>query len=118
MGVALKDMDQNQVFFINPDELFPIASTIKVAILIEFFRRVEEKTLDPLESTIYKPEHKTMGSGVLKELTVGAVSLPLIDHATLMTTVSDNTSTNLLIDVLGIDNINNGLISLGLIQTR
>ena len=118
MGVAVKDLGLDEAYFINPDELFPVASTIKVAILIEFFNRVEKGTLNPLEPVLYKAEHKTIGSGVLKELTPGSVSMPLIDHATLMMTVSDNTSTNLLMDTLGIDRINSGLSDLGLVYTR
>ena len=48
MGIAVKDLTNGESFMINGDEVFPVASTIKVPIFIEFYRRVEAKTLDPL----------------------------------------------------------------------
>ena len=118
LGFAVKDLTSNEVIQINGNEIFPAASTIKVAILLEFFRRVEEASLNPLEPTVYQTIHKTAGSGILKMLSEGKVTMPLIDYATLMMTVSDNAATNLLIDILTLKKINNNLESAGLKVTR
>ena len=40
VGVAVKDLTTGESLLINGDEVFPVASTIKVPILIEFYRRV------------------------------------------------------------------------------
>ncbi len=118
MGAAIKDLTTGEMILINGDEVFPVASTIKVPILIEFYRRVEAKTLDPITPVKYVDAHKTGGSGVIKTLTPNAVTMPLIDYATLMINISDNSSTNYFIDILGMDNINEVCASMGLTTTR
>ena len=118
IGAAVKDLTTGESLFINEDEVFPVASTIKVPILIEFHRRVEAKTLDPMTSVDFVEAHRTGGSGVLKTLTPGAVSMPLIDYVTLMINVSDNSSTNYLIDLLDLSKINALIAELGLRETR
>ena len=118
VGAAVKDLTTGESLLINGDEVFPVASTIKVPILIEFYRRVEAKTLDPMISVNYVEAHRAGGSGVIKTLTSGAVTMPLIDYVTLMINVSDNSSTNYLIDLLGIEEINSLIEELGLRETR
>ncbi len=118
VGAAVKDLTTGESLLINGDEVFPVASTIKVPILIEFYRRVEAKTLDPMISVNYVEAHRAGGSGVIKTLTSGAVTMPLIDYVTLMINVSDNSSTNYLIDLLGIEEINSLIAELGLRETR
>ncbi len=118
MGVAVKDLTSGEFYEINGDEVFPVASTIKVPILIEFYRRVEAKTLNPLTPVAYIEGHKAGGSGVMKTLTPGAVTMPLIDYATLMINVSDNSTTNYFIDLLGMDEINTLISTLGLRKTH
>ncbi len=118
MGVAVKDLTNSDFFAVNGDEVFPVASTIKVPILIEFYRRVEAKTLDPMSPVTYVEAHKTGGSGVIKTLTPGTVTMTIIDYATLMINVSDNSTTNYFIDLLGMDQINALISTLGLRETR
>jgi beta-lactamase class A len=118
IGAAVKDLTTGESLFINEDEVFPVASTIKVPILIEFHRRVEAKTLDPTTLVDYVEAHSIGGSGVLKTLTPGAVKMPLIDYVTLMINVSDNSSTNYLIDLLDMEKINALIAELGLRETR
>jgi beta-lactamase class A len=55
---------------------------------------------------------------VIKTLTPGAVTMPLIDYVALMINVSDNSSTNYLIDLLGLDEINSTISAIGLRETR
>ena len=118
MGVAVKDLTTGEAILINGDEVFPVASTIKVPILIEFYRRVEAKTLDTAMLVKYVESHKAGGSGVIKTLTPGAVMMPLIDYATLMINVSDNSSTNYFIDLLGMEKVNEVCALMGLKTTR
>ena len=66
----------------------------------------------------YIEAHKTGGSGVIKTLTPGAVTMTIIDYATLMINVSDNSTTNYFIDLLGMDQINALISTLGLRETR
>lgn len=118
MGVAVKDLTTGEAILINGDEVFPVASTIKVPILVEFYRRVEEKTLDPMIPVKYIEAHKAGGSGIIKTLTPGAATMPLIDYVILMINVSDNSSTNYLIDLLSMEKINDVCVQMGLSETR
>lgn len=58
------------------------------------------------------------GSGISQALTPGATKLTLRDVAALMITVSDNSMTNVIIDRIGMENVNALLDSLGLTHTR
>lgn len=118
IGIAFKDFISGEQFYVNGDEVFPVASTIKVTILMEFFRKVEDRKIDPYTPVTFRKRDNTIGSGVLKTLTIESVTMPLIDYATLMITVSDNSATNMLIDLLGMESINSTIISLGLQKTR
>ncbi|HET7095156.1 MAG TPA: serine hydrolase, partial [Thermomicrobiales bacterium] len=57
------------------------------------------------------------GSGILRDLSLD-VELSVRDFATLMIVVSDNTATNLLIDLVGIEQVNRTLADLGFARTR
>jgi len=118
IGIAIKDLMNGESFMINGDEIFPVASTIKVPILIEFYKRVEEGKLNPVKPVRYEEAQRVSGSGIIKTLTAGVVTMPMIDYATLMINVSDNSSTNYLIDLLGMDKINSTISELGLRETR
>jgi beta-lactamase class A len=48
----------------------------------------------------------------------GTVTMTLRDLAIFMVVLSDNTATNILVDRLGMDNINEGIILLGLKETK
>jgi beta-lactamase class A len=97
-------------------ETFPTASTIKLAIVYELFKQVEEGKLR-LEETMTLERAKAVGgSGVLVEL--GTPTLSIRDYATLMVTLSDNTATNVLIDRLGMEAITKRMQLLGLTGTK
>jgi beta-lactamase class A len=95
---------------------FPTASTIKLAIVYELFKQVDEGTIR-LDQTLPLDHAKAVGgSGVLFEL--GTPTLSVRDYATLMVIVSDNTATNVLIDLLGMDKIAARMTALGLPATK
>src|SRR5581483_5780487 len=85
-------------FSYQGDHAIPAASTVKIPIMIEIYRQVDrrERSLDDL-STL-RDEDKAPGSGVLLHLHDG-VQLTLNDLIYLMISISDNTATNLLIDM-------------------
>jgi beta-lactamase class A len=91
-------------FLIRGEQVVPAASTIKVPILAAALKEVGSGRLQ-LERPISIPARRTGGSGVLQALP-GLVSLTLADLLTLMVIVSDNTATNVIIELLGMDHIN------------
>lgn len=118
MGISVKDLVSGDEFNINENEVFPVASSIKIPILMEFFRQAKSGILDLDSKITIKKEDKTKGSGVLKELGDDTVTLTLRDLATLMIIVSDNTATNMLIDKVGMDDVNHLIQELELVETK
>jgi beta-lactamase class A len=114
-GVAATHLGTGEAIRVNADRETATASTIKVPILIELMRRAESGDLD-LRQRMRVPE-PTPGSGVLRDLSRD-VELSLDDLAVLMIAVSDNTATNMLIDLLGLDAINRTTAALGFPATR
>jgi beta-lactamase class A len=116
-GVAARQLNTGEEIRVNADETTATASTIKVPILIELYRRVDAGEIDLDQRLAVTKEVQTVGSGILRELSPG-LELSIRDHATLMIVVSDNISTNVLIDLLGIDRINQTMSELGFVQTK
>jgi beta-lactamase class A len=115
LGVAVKDLKTGASLAIRPDEVFPQASSIKLAILYEEYRLAEEGRLDLAETT--RPGLPRVAGGVLQVLG-DRVSLTWRDLAVLMMGWSDNEATNLLIDRVGMDAVNRRLDLLELPRTR
>ncbi len=117
-GVHVVDLTDGTRFAVRDDLIFPQASAIKIPVLLELFRRAEEEP-GLLERRVeVTDEVRTGGSGVLRHLTHGGSALSLEDHSIYMILYSDNTSTNVLIDELGMDAVNALSASLGAPETR
>jgi beta-lactamase class A len=93
------------------------ASTIKLAIMAECFAEAEEGKLKLSEPITLRSGEKVSGSGILQELSDG-ISLPLRDVVDLMIVLSDNTATNLILQRIGGNAVNQRMASLGLTHTR
>jgi len=124
LGVAIVDLATGQVLMHNADEVFPIASSIKVAVLAELYRQAEQArggaTGKATLTDLYTMDAADLvgESPVMAGLTPGVSRVTNRDLATFMVTVSDNAATNVLIDRLGIDNVNALLERQGLKETR
>jgi beta-lactamase class A len=112
-----KNLDTGAVYSLGGDERVRTASTIKVAIMVEAFARVAEGRARWTDELVLTREKKVQGSGILQDLSDG-LRLPLRDAVTLMITLSDNTATNLVLDHLSADSVNERMESLGLTATR
>lgn len=116
VSIYANDLKGN-IVEINSNEIYNSASCIKVFILVELFRQIHigEKSLD--DKLKYNSENYVTGSGILRYLTQG-LELSVKDIATLMMIISDNVATNIMMDYLGIDNINNTIKELGCTDTE
>ncbi|MDY4012035.1 MAG: serine hydrolase [Fusobacterium gastrosuis] len=110
------DLDKNDGFSINGDKKVLSASMIKLLILAELMKKNSENKLSLSDTIMIKDFMKIGGDGVLKELNSGH-HFTLKELATLMIIVSDNQATNVLIDFLGMENINQLGRELGLKET-
>ena len=93
------------------------ASVIKLPIMAEAFRQRESGTLDFALPVTIRREEKLPSCGALTYLHDG-VTVQVGDLVTLMIILSDNTATNLLIDLLGQESINRTIAALGLTGTQ
>lgn len=118
LGLAVKDLKTGKTFFLNEREVFPQASSIKIAILLEVFKQALEGKLDLGELLAVDEGRKVGGSGVLNLLGRPSLSLSVRDTAVLMVVLSDNTATNLLIDKVGMEAVNTRMARLGLRGTK
>jgi beta-lactamase class A len=118
LGVYVLDLAMNNSLALNADETFPTASTIKIAILAELFHQAQQGKLNLNETYTLQSSDLVGGSGIASALTPGATKLTLRDVAALMISVSDNSMTNVIINRVGMDNVNSLLDSLGLTHTR
>lgn len=110
-------LDSSQSFYYRADERVPSASVIKLPIMLEAMERVKAGMLDLDEIHILTDSEKTGGSGVLKTYSHRS-RVSYRDLLRLMLIYSDNTATNILINELGRDAINQRIRSIGLTKTQ
>ena len=118
VGVTIRSLSSGETLSVNGDVVFTQASAIKLPLLVELFRQVEEGRHALDEPVVLQESDITSGSGVLRHLSPGAVTMSLRDYATLMILVSDNTATNMLIERIGMDHVNQTMARLGLTHTK
>lgn len=118
IGVAIKNLATDETFLINENLLFPQGSAIKIPILVEVLKQANEGKFKLTDKIKIEKKYQVGGSGVLKEFGDGLSELSVYDLAVLMITVSDNTATNILIDLVGMENVNKTLEKLGFKNTK
>lgn len=118
VGVAILDLTSGDTILYHADEVFPTASTIKVAMLCELYRQAEQGKLNLTDIYTVRPEDDVEDSSIFNGLTPGATKLTLRDLAQMVVAVSDNAATNVLIDKVGMQNVNSFLQSLSLTKTK
>ena len=104
-GVSIKDLTNGWYYGINDELIFPTASSIKIPILLKLIESSEASKLDLLKSIEITEEMKSRGSGVIHKMN-GTINLTIENLAILMINLSDNTATNLCIDIAGQDEVN------------
>lgn len=118
MGVAIEDLTTGDHFFLHENEVFAQASSIKITVLAELYRQAQQGKLKLTDLYTVQSSDLVPDSDIMGGLTPGVTRITLRDLATMMVAVSDNSATNVLIDRVGMDNVNAMLDSLGLSHTR
>lgn len=115
--IYAKNLDTGKEYALRADEQTRTASTIKLAIMAEAFRQVAQGKLNWNDELVITKEKKQGGTGVLSEFSDGT-KIDLKTAVNLMIVVSDNTATNLVLDKVGTDNVNDFMDSLGLTDIK
>lgn len=117
LGVQLVDLTNGERFGVNEQLVFPQGSAIKVPILVELYRQAAAGRLR-VEDRVTITRADAVPGSQLQHFKDGTSAVSLHDLAVLMIIVSDNMATNLLIDRLGMDNVNRAMAELGLTRTK
>jgi beta-lactamase class A len=99
------DLHTNAALGIEPDTPVVLASVFKVLVALEFFAQAHDGLLDPAQRLIIGPDRRTVGGAGISQF-LDPVEISLRDLCGLMLTISDNTATDHLIGVVGLDRIN------------
>lgn len=116
IGVWARHLNTGETISFNSDGVFETASCIKVPIMLEVLRQAGEGRFGLDDPLPFREEHRVLGSGILRDLS-SRVVLTVRDAVVLMIVVSDNSATNMLIDLVDLDAVNETLRSLGLRET-
>lgn len=119
MGVAVLDLATGKTLALNGDLVTAQASLIKVPILAAAFQKIEAGALALDQKVEVTEKDKAGGSGTLDaRLGPQPLAVTVEELLTLMVRDSDNTATNRIISLVGMDSVNQLMAQLGLRATR
>lgn len=112
MGVSLHHIESGEEINLDADESFPMASVLKIPVLVEAFRQMREGAFTLDDRWELTTAEKNIGSGILTYLQDG-LTPTVRDLLTLMLIISDNTATDMVMHRLGVAQINQTMHELG-----
>ena len=110
------EVDGDREVGLDPDEVVVAASVFKVPVMLELARQCAAHELDLAQRVRVPAGRRTIGPTGISVMS-DDVDLSLRDLAYLMMSVSDNTATDVIMAMVGIDHITETLRSLGLTKT-
>jgi beta-lactamase class A len=117
VGYSVTNLETGEHLERRGDETFPTASLIKVPVLVTLFDLAEKQQLSLDDPVVLTEIDKVGGAGELQFLRT-PLTVRLWDVAWLMSTLSDNTGTNLVLDRIKIRRVWQKMESLGLPHTK
>jgi beta-lactamase class A len=116
VALFAEDLATHETVSIDPDRPVQTASVIKLAILYEALEQIRAGKVHFEDKIMVTPADRVPGSGVLTLLDA-PLTVTFKDVLTLMVMMSDNSAANLAMDHLGIANIDDRMVKLGLKDT-
>ncbi len=118
LGFAAMDFVKGERFAANEHVQFPQASAIKIPVLMEVYKQAHAGKISLRDKLSVEKARQVGGSGVLFEFGDNTSDISVADLCVLMIVLSDNSATNMLIDLVGMQNVNTTLQSSGIKNTR
>jgi beta-lactamase class A len=115
-GIVIKDLRFDREFAYKKNKLFPSASLAKVPIMCACFLAVQDGRIKLDRPVALKSGDKLSGSGILQDVRPGTI-FTVEELIGLMIYDSDNTATNILTNLVGLDYLNRAFSRLGLTNT-
>jgi beta-lactamase class A len=116
VGLFVRNLTTGAEATVNPNRVFPAASLYKVPIMVETVRQIRLGRIAPDQPIVVQRVHKVPGSGVLQSR-VGE-GVPVREVLRLLIAESDNVAAMMLLDLTGLNNVNQTMRGLGLDATR
>lgn len=117
VGLYIRDVESDETLEINPNLVLPSASVIKIPMLALLLRDVQEGRVDWKGKRRIAPVNRVGGTGILCELS--EEYMPTVEElATLMIVLSDNIATNEIMDIIGIERVNEFCAEMEMPHTR
>ena len=116
VGLFVRNLTTGAEATINPNRVFPAASLYKVPIMVETVRQIRLGRIAPEQMMLVQRAHKVPGSGVLQSR-IGE-SVPVREVLRLLIAESDNVAAMMLLDLTGLNNVNQTMRGLGLNDTK
>ena len=99
-GVAVWHVESGEKIEVNGDQPFPMASVFKIPILATAARQFQAGSINLDDRIALNDDAKSMGSGILPYFEAG-LTPSVRDLLTLMIIISDNTATDITVELLG-----------------
>lgn len=116
-GICVLDINGGIIYAHRENELFDTACSIMSFVMLEYFSQKANGKISGKELLTYTEENYASGSGVIKYVTYGR-KIRVEDLVELMIASSDHIAANMLIDFLGIENINSTIRNEGFLRTK
>ena len=116
VAVAVKNLESGETFLYDADDQMPTASLIKFTVMLEAYRQAAEKV--ELDAPVTLKADMVPGTGILTYHFSAGATFPFRDAIHLMIVYSDNTATNLVLDLIGIGSTAATMEKLGYPNTK
>lgn len=117
IGIFYMDIHSGKSCIVGNCDKFVAAGIVKLCVLIEAFSQIAKGKINKNDPYIVKDTDKVPSFGAINSLHEGTV-LTIEDVYKLMIAVSDNTAVNVLINRLGMENINATMERYGFKETK
>jgi beta-lactamase class A len=118
VAIAVKHLVTGETYGCNDTVVMPTASLIKIAVMVETYQQAADGKIKLTEMLTLREEDKVPGSGILTDNFTAGATFSLRDAVRLMMAHSDNTATNMVLDKVGLANVNKRMEDLGCPNTR
>ncbi|MEH2067487.1 MAG: serine hydrolase [Nostoc sp.] len=99
-GIFFLDLDTGNYIDINGEKRFAAASTIKFPLLVALFQEIDAGRIKLTDKLVMRRDLRVGEAGTMQYKPIGT-KFSVLETATLMMTISDNTATNMVLDRLG-----------------
>ncbi|WP_133016708.1 serine hydrolase [Clostridium cuniculi] len=111
-----EDLKSGYVYGYNENVSMTAAGCMKLPIAVSLIKAVEDKKVDFMDKIKIQTSDKVYGTGIIHEFNEREYTV--FELMVIMLIQSDNTAANKIIDIVGMEQINEDIIAVGLKNTR